>query len=41
MVVAVKSHVYMVFPSGKNLQFFLKELIKLTTLARKTEKKKL
>ena len=40
MVVAEKFLVYVVFPSGSNLQFFLKDLIKLTTLPRKTEKKK-
>ena len=33
MVGAVKFHVYIaVFTSGKNLQLFLKDLIKLTTL---------
>ena len=37
MVEAVKFHVYTVFPSGLNLQLFLKDLIKLTTLARKTK----
>ena len=40
MVVAEKFLVFVVFPSGSNLQFFLKDLIKLTTLPRKTEKKK-
>ena len=40
MVVAEKFLIYVVFPSGSNLQFFLKDLIKLTTLPRKTEKKK-
>ena len=40
MVVAEKFLVYVVFPSGSNLQLFLKDLIKLTTLPRKTEKKK-